>query len=53
MKDKDKPKRQLIKELSSLRQKLNELSYPSTGLIKTEERINDSEKKYQTLFEAG
>lgn len=53
MKDRDRPKRKLIRELSSLRQKLDELSNASASHAKSEEWISKSDKKYQILFEAA
>ena len=51
MKDKDKTKEQLIRELEELRQQITQLKSSETKRSHTEEQLKESESKFRLVFE--
>ena len=51
MEDKDKTKKQLVKELGELRQRISEMEKSKKRRKKAEETLQESEKRYRDLFE--
>ena len=51
MKDKDKTKEQLIRELEVVRQQITQLKLSETKRSHTEERLKESESKFRLVFE--
>ena len=51
VKDKDKTKEQLIRELEELRQQVTKLKSPETKHGRIEELLRESESKFRTVFE--
>ncbi len=52
MDDKDKTKKQLIDELSKLRERIKKLEKTETKRKKTKEELRESEERYRAIFES-